>query len=332
MIKYLWLKTLEKMVFCRWRRVKPRLPPGEKWADSLEYHRVVLAGHLLFLFGGKSRDPDAVYILNTTTKVWRKIVQNGATSAATVGHSATLVGDRVFLIGGSDARVYPGEHIHVYDLVLQQWFTKETFGDDPGYLNCHSAELLEHRRDVFVFKGGGLNSTSNVLYSLDTLTFRWIRVQPKGKPPRARSTQASCVQNRKMYIFGGGSFSAVYNDLFIFTYDINGPRWECPRIKGDSPKGRFGASLTSIDGKLLMFGGQVVISPSCELFWFDPRLCEWTLETPENEHKNALSSTLNRSAPPPRSYHATVLSPQKRLMVLGGSRNPGRAYYELSFK
>ena len=298
--------------------------------NMLKHHRMVLAGHRVYLFGGKSTDPHKVFVLDLNEQSWRRItVDEEILSFATQGLTATLLGDSVYVIGGGDAQVSPGEHVHEFDLAVEELRLKATSTGDspgPGHLNGHSAEYLEHRREFVIFKGGGLHSASNAVFSLDAVTFRWRRLKPKGRPPRVRYAQCSCVLNRSMYIFGGCSYSDMYNDLHVLTYESAGPCWHCPLALGEPPLHRFGATLNAMDGKLLMFGGQVFMGGSKDVFWFDPKINEWIQEMPQRQRR-----TLNRNYPEPKSFHATVLTPSHRLLVLGGSGG-GSSYHELSFE
>ena len=100
-------------------------------------------------------------------------------------HSAILVGDAIFVVGGLG---YPEQrvvgHTPVFRLALDTMIITplETSGEAPGWIHRHSAELTDHGREIVV-RGGELwlgNDRSmheNIdAWSLDVATGRWTRL------------------------------------------------------------------------------------------------------------------------------------------------------------
>ena len=105
--------------------------------------------------------------------------------APTDFHSATLVGNAIFIIGGL---VYPEQRVTgatpVYKLMLDsmQIHPAEMYGDPPGWIYEHSATLAEDEQSIIVsggkqWMGGDLADRENIdSWSLNTLTGGWHRL------------------------------------------------------------------------------------------------------------------------------------------------------------
>jgi len=100
-------------------------------------------------------------------------------------HSATLVDNGVILIGNlgyADAR--PSGQTQVLRLELDTWriSTIETFGDLPGWIHGHKAELSPDRSEIHITggevdRGEGQSLLENIdEWSLDLQTWRWKRL------------------------------------------------------------------------------------------------------------------------------------------------------------
>jgi leucine-zipper-like transcriptional regulator 1 len=87
---------------------------------------------------------------------------------------------------------------------------------------------------------------------------RWIKINPAGNIPNARSGTKSCVSLNEKYIyfFGGYTFrkGMYFNDLVRF--DIETHTWETLSLKGDKISGRVDHSCINYNNKIYIFGGR----------------------------------------------------------------------------
>ena len=63
----------------------------------------------------------------------------------------------------------------------------------------------------------------NDLYSFDTRTGRWTRLDPKGTLPEPRSFHAMVAISSNLYVFGGCGKGGRLNDLHMF--DTEAKEW-----------------------------------------------------------------------------------------------------------
>lgn len=97
-------------------------------------------------------------------------------------HTATLVGERIYLIGGlgyQDHRQEGVTLVHVLDTQSLSITPFETFGDNPGWISRHSAEVDNHGGSIRLAGGqvlvGGKLRPNEQIYRLDLTTGIWSR-------------------------------------------------------------------------------------------------------------------------------------------------------------
>jgi hypothetical protein len=97
----------------------------------------------------------------------------------------------------------------------------------------------------------------------------WSQAYVAGSSPAARSRHTATVVGSKLYVFGGGDDSRVYNDLYVLDCGLcigdlksksdsktETMSWSRPTAKGVIPSARWGHTAEYIgDGKILIFGG-----------------------------------------------------------------------------
>jgi hypothetical protein len=116
-------------------------------------------GGILPMNGGQTPAPvPALY--------WSKAVTFGKSPPKALrAHTVTVVGERLFVFGGCDARVCFHD-LYIFDADTMYWSRPQTRGDLPRNCRAHSATLVG--RQLFVFGGGDGPNYFNHLYLLDT--------------------------------------------------------------------------------------------------------------------------------------------------------------------
>lgn len=177
-------------------------------------------------------------------------------------HTAVAVGDSIII-----HTFKPGEEGVV---VLQHDGTSKvqaTTGDAPaGMSMCSAAALNDHQMILF----GGSTKTqqmSNDVFVLDTKTWKWTKLQPKGKhlpSPRASSCMAR-VDDSSVLVFGGASLKPEgyaggaglmgSNDTYMLKVKGNTAEWNLLEDE-PRPEGRLACTLNHLpDKRLLLTGG-----------------------------------------------------------------------------
>ncbi|XP_059609757.1 host cell factor 2 [Phlebotomus argentipes] len=195
---------------------KGDVPPG------CAAYGFVVDGTKIFVFGGMveyGKYSNDLYELQATKWEWRRLrpVPDKAYGAPCprLGHSFTLVGDRVFLFGGlANESDDPKNNIPKYlnDLFVLNirteppvWEVPLCSGERPSPRESHTSVLYTDaaKRSHLVVYGGMSGCRLGDLWLLDTEAMKWTRPQAVGRPPLPRSLHTSTLIGHRMFVFGG---------------------------------------------------------------------------------------------------------------------------------
>eukprot|EP00301_Raphidiophrys_heterophryoidea_P002815 c11300_g1_i2.p1 GENE.c11300_g1_i2~~c11300_g1_i2.p1 ORF type:complete len:1154 (-),score=303.16 c11300_g1_i2:140-3601(-) len=205
------------------------------WFPALTQGRVPVAryGHAaaifdnkMFVFGGysvKEGYSNVMSVLDTDSLTWTSPAVGGVRPERRVGHTLTLVGNQLFLYGGSqDSNIF--EVIHLFDVVTYIWTQPQLAGNPdlfPVARFGHSACPVGSR--LFIF--GGLVSRS-------TVSKKFAKHRPGWRRHR---------------------LEWVINELIVF--DTTTMMWDTPQIAGVRPNGRFRHGCVAHATSLVIVGG-----------------------------------------------------------------------------
>lgn len=171
-------------------------------------------------------------------------------------HTGTLVGDRIWFLGGVDARsCWRG--VASFDSESLQWSTVETHGEALPPLRAHTTTLVGEQ--LYIFGGGDGPTYSNDVWVFDTVTHRFSRptiaTPPKSLPPPRRAHTTVLYRNF-LVVFGGGNGQAALND--VWALDVSDPArltWHEWRTHGDVPQKKGYHTANLVGDKMVVFGG-----------------------------------------------------------------------------
>lgn len=106
---------------------------------------------------------------------------------------------------------------------------------------------------------GGINASHlyNDIWYFDLVTRIWHQIAAVGYIPAPRESCAAALVDDTIYIFGGKGLNGCgLGDLC--AYRIKSQRWYMFQNMGAPPSPRFGATLTVIQNKIYVFGGESV--------------------------------------------------------------------------
>ena len=137
-------------------------------------------------------------------------------------HTANLLpdGKQVFVFGGRDetARF---DDCYLLDTSNYRWTVPAVTGEVPMPRSDHSATLVGET--LYIFGGYGGHGYSRVmfndLFALNTTTFEFSKVQHQGTIPDPRSNHVTVSVRNMLYVLGGRSFTATFNDMFILNLE-----------------------------------------------------------------------------------------------------------------
>ena len=178
------------------------------------------------------------------------------------GHSATLVGNRIFIFGGqymssSGLFVYSNQ-LFVLDLIRMKWSTVNQYqGTAPRGRYNHTAAAVGD--EIFIF--GGRGDGGKVLRDMHVLEIskdlKWQQAQ-RGHAPPARHGHSCDAYAGNLYFFGGHGVDSFFGGLAVFETKTG--TWKFLDTVGPAPSPRaFHAS--TISGSLLIIHGGMQAIP-----------------------------------------------------------------------
>ncbi|GIL92711.1 hypothetical protein Vretifemale_20168 [Volvox reticuliferus] len=213
----------------QWRLVKPEgLAPAPRGA-----HASVALGTKVLVFGGADRAPipfNDLWALETADSKyeWTRIsplMAPGCKLLPRSGATLTVVGDRVYLFGGTEpvSGVCFNE-LKVLDPATWTWSDVEPQGTLPAPRHSHCSGCLAETC-LIVYGGAGYQGPMQDLWIYNTLQNAWSRPTVSGDQPQAREMHTGCmVDTTTLLVYGGrGSNFKVCCDAALF--DAQQMKW-----------------------------------------------------------------------------------------------------------
>ncbi|KAL2340655.1 hypothetical protein Fmac_008595 [Flemingia macrophylla] len=246
----------------RWEKVKKlEGGPGQRWGHTCN---AIKGGRLLYVFGGyckHNRQANSVHIFDALNQTWKFPIIRGAPPTPRDSHSCTVVGDNLFVFGGTDGTTLLND-LCILDTSSHKWIFPIVRGEAPEAREGHAAAVVGKR--LFVFGGCGRSSDNitevyyNGLYILNTDTLIWKELSTSGQllPPRAGHSTVTFGKN--LFVFGGFTDAqSLYNDLYML--DIETGVWTKVTTIPNGPSARFSVAGDCLDpcmsGVLVFIGG-----------------------------------------------------------------------------
>ncbi|XP_077496545.1 kelch domain-containing protein 3-like [Amblyomma americanum] len=241
----------------RWDLVETQpLPDGGP--VKLNGYTVVAYGDCAYLWGGTDdgESDHAVYRFNTNSMTWSRPEVRGDVPTTLFGHSACMVGPRMYIFGGLHRDAW--HHVWFLDLDAMMWHRVDTTGEasaDSRFF--HTASAIGTRMYVWGGKVDGVwgrRYDRSVCY-LETTTSTWVRPQVEGVPPEARQDHSGFVYKGHMYIFGGGHLDHGTDFADMHRYDPDKSCWTQVMPHGAGPCARRLNGCCVIGDRVFVFNG-----------------------------------------------------------------------------
>ena len=159
---------------------------------------------------------------------------------ARVGHSASVVDGRIYVIGGSPSCPWCGTilTLEVYEPATDTWTRR---GDIPRPIITASTSVVDGK--IYAMGGEG---TGRRVDEYDPVTDTWTR---KADMPSNRTDLSSSVVDRKIYAIGGDG------PAIVATMDVYDPATDTWTTAPDMPTARSGLAASAVNGKIYAIGG-----------------------------------------------------------------------------
>ncbi|XP_048512305.1 host cell factor isoform X2 [Athalia rosae] len=217
---------------------KGDIPPG------CAAYGFVVDGTRILVFGGMveyGKYSNELYELQASRWEWKRLKpkppKHEQPPCARLGHSFTLIGNKVFLFGGlANDSDDPKNNIPRYlndlytlDLLgngVTAWDMPQTHGHAPPPRESHTGVAYTDRttgKSCLVIYGGMSGCRLGDLWFLDVDTMTWNKPLVHGPTPLPRSLHTATLIGHRMYVFGGW-VPLVVDDVKVATHE---KEWKC---------------------------------------------------------------------------------------------------------
>lgn len=217
---------------------KGDIPPG------CAAYGFVVDGTRIFVFGGMveyGKYSNELYELQASRWEWKRLKpkppKHESPPCPRLGHSFTLIGNRVFLFGGlANDSDDPKNNIPRYlnDLYTLEllpngqtaWDVPQTHGHAPPPRESHTGVAYTDRttgKSCLVIYGGMSGCRLGDLWFLDVDSMTWNKPVVHGPTPLPRSLHTATLIGHRMYVFGGW-VPLVVDDVKVATHE---KEWKC---------------------------------------------------------------------------------------------------------
>ncbi|KAG2435000.1 hypothetical protein HYH02_011998 [Chlamydomonas schloesseri] len=171
-------------------------------------HTVTAWNDKLYVLGGhtkvKGSAAMALRVVDPAARTVSEPTAAGSVPPARGGHTATLIGDKVWVFGGEDGSRRPLADVHVLDLASLTWSTPQLSGKAPPPRSASCATVYQDRYLV-AFGGGSVATCYSDVHVLDTHTLAWAQPAQAGAKVSPRAGHSGAVLGDIWYIVGGGN-------------------------------------------------------------------------------------------------------------------------------
>lgn len=235
----------------------------------------------VYVIGGRGVKP--VDVFNAKNKTW---TTKGETPLEMHHFQAITLNGEIYVAGAFTGK-YPHEtpipNVHIYNPKQDSWRTGAEIPRKRG-----AAGAFVYKDKIYVVCGiqdGHWDGHVTWFDVYDPKTDKW-EILPDA--PHARDHVSAAVLGDKLYLAGGRRSYAANKQVFELTvnevdvYDFTKNKWTILPASANIPTPRAGCSAVTLDGKILIIGGESGSQPTAhnEVEAFDPEAMNWTKLSP----------------------------------------------------
>ncbi|MGH0169813.1 UNVERIFIED_CONTAM: hypothetical protein FKN15_075812 [Acipenser sinensis] len=132
-------------------------------------------------------------------------------------HTTALLGEQIYMFGGSSAEDSYYKDIYILDIGTLAWQKCEVKGDSPSG-SVSQTFTAHYDKDIYLF-GGRCESkngtTTNEIQKLSIAKMKWKVPLYVGIPPARRHGHAAFILHSHIYIIGGANEEQEFNDVKV---------------------------------------------------------------------------------------------------------------------
>ncbi|KAF8929201.1 hypothetical protein BGZ47_001224 [Haplosporangium gracile] len=205
---------------------------------------------------------------------------------------------------GSKDAPRPSATVSPAPIPAMHWTRAKVHGQiPPKDLRAQTVNLVGE--SVYVFGGCDPKNCFNTLYIFDADTMHWSQPKTYGSiPPPCRAHSSTLVDNKRLYVFGGGDGPQYFNELYMLDTDTL--TWTNPQTTGKRPRRRRAHTTCVYNNCIYVFGGGDGVQALNDTYQLNLADMHWT----------ELKTT--GAIPISRGYHTSNLI-KNHFIVYGGS-------------
>ncbi|KAG5405109.1 hypothetical protein IGI04_011228 [Brassica rapa subsp. trilocularis] len=168
-----------------------------------------------------------------------------------LGHTASIVGDYMFVIGGRADPLNILNDVWMLDISKCEWSLQRCIGCEFPPRHRHAAAKIGS--NVYIFGGLNQDKILSSLHILDTKNLQWKEIEQRGPWPCARHSHDMVAYESQLFMFGGYNGEKVLDDLYSF--DVQSCSWKLEMVSGKWPQARFSHSMFVYKHVIGIIGG-----------------------------------------------------------------------------
>eukprot|EP01038_Epipyxis_sp_PR26KG_P015540 gene15540-20981_t len=237
---------------------KPPSGRGGSTAVYADKKLIVFGGHF-FAGDDKFEYLNETWLLDVEKLNWHKINCSGDIPGPRYGHTAHILGSRMFIFGGKGPNNVVYKDVYFLDLTEWVWVPVNAISQTPPPRFFHASEVVG--RKIVLQGGWDGDEVLNDLWIFNTDSFVWIQPRTAGFAPTPRYGHTlNLTPDGRLLIIGGCSIDEKsgipkYNND-VRQLDTDSMVWSRPRVNGHIPTPRYGHTSNMMDdGKVVIYGG-----------------------------------------------------------------------------
>lgn len=248
-----------------------RMPSGLVWT-----------GTTVLMYGGVDATGNRNDLWSYDPSAWGRRIPNEASSSPSARNGQRMVwsGTNMILFGGRFSNVKIKSDLWLFNPQTNAWTQKIADGAEGSPARTDHATVWDGIK-VIMFGGfSTLTNTSkqNDLWWYDPNTNSWTQkiVQLSLGSPSPRFGATMIWNGTRAIMFGGWDDAGARNDLW--WYDPGTNTWTEKISQGTpgSPAGRVYHSFVWDGTRAILFGGNLSVGTTNDLWWYDPQTNSWT--------------------------------------------------------